>query len=75
MHKLAVKWYQRGLDSPGYSEVEYQGLRFDLAQAYELLGETDRALEVFQEVYGISANYRNVARKVKELQDRKMDKL
>jgi tetratricopeptide (TPR) repeat protein len=71
MHKLAVKWYQRGLDSPGYSEHEYQGLRFDLAQAYELLGETDRALEVFQEVYGISANYRNVARKVKELQDRK----
>lgn len=71
MHKLAVKWYQRGLDSPGYSEEEYQGLRFDLAQAYESLGETDRALEVFQEVYGISANYRNVARKVKELQERK----
>ncbi|MCI0413556.1 tetratricopeptide repeat protein [bacterium] len=71
MHKLAVKWYQRGLDTPGYSEEEYQGLRFDLAQAYESMGETDRALEVFQEVYGVSANYRNVAKKVKELQDRK----
>jgi tetratricopeptide (TPR) repeat protein len=71
MHKLAVKWYQRGLDSPGYSEEEYQGLRFDLAEAYESLGETDRALEVFQEVYGISANYRNVAKKVKELQEKK----
>lgn len=71
MHKLAVKWYQRGLESPGYSEEEYQGLRFDLGQAYESLGETDRALEVFQEVYGVSANYRNVARKVKELRERK----
>ena len=71
MHKLAVKWYQRGLDSPGYGEDEYQGLRFDLAQAYESMGEMDRALEVFQEVYGVSANYRNVAKKVKELQDRK----
>jgi tetratricopeptide (TPR) repeat protein len=71
MHKLAVKWYQRGLDSTGYTEEEYQGLRFDLAQAYESMGETDRALEIFQEVYGFSANYRNVAKKVKELQERK----
>lgn len=72
MPKLAIKWYQKGLESPGYSEEEYQGLRFDLAQAHESLGETDRALEVFQEVYGISANYRNVAKKVKELQERKV---
>ena len=71
MHKLAVKWYQKGLETPGYSEDEYQGLRFDLAQSYEQLGETDRALEIFQEVYGISANYRNVAKRVKELQERK----
>jgi pilus assembly protein FimV len=71
MHKLAIKWYQRGLESPGYSEEEYQGVRFDLAQAYEAMGETDRALEVFHEVYGINATYRNVARKIKELQERK----
>jgi tetratricopeptide (TPR) repeat protein len=71
MHKLAIKWYQRGLESPGYSEDEYQGVRFDLAQAYESVGETERALEVFHEVYGINANYRNVARKIKELHERK----
>jgi len=71
MHKLAIKWYQRGLESPGYSEDEYQGLRFDLAQAHEAMGETERALEVFHEVYGINANYRNVSRKIKELQEQK----
>ena len=71
MHKLAIKWYQRGLESPGYSEDEYQGLRFDLAQAHEAVGEKDRALEVFHEVYGINANYRNVSRKIKELQEQK----
>jgi|GEM_PF-1455737 len=68
MPKLAVKWYQRGLEAPGYVEEEYQGLRYDLAEAHEAMGETDRALEILQEVYGISANYRNVARKIKELQ-------
>jgi tetratricopeptide (TPR) repeat protein len=67
--KLAVKWYQRGLEQPGCTEEEYQGLRFDLAQAYEILGEVGPALEAYQEVYGINAGYRNVAKKIKELQE------
>jgi len=74
MHKLAVKWYQKGLESPGYSEDEYQGLRYDLAEAYEAMGEDDRSLEVYQEVYGISANYRNVAKKIKDLQEKQSPK-
>jgi tetratricopeptide (TPR) repeat protein len=67
--KLAVKWYQRGLEQPGCSEEEYQGLRFDLAQAYETMGEKNQALEAYQEVYGMNAGYRNVAKKIKELQE------
>ena len=67
--KLAVKWYQRGLEQPGITEEEYQGLRFDLAQAYEITGEVDQALEAYQEVYGMNASYRNVAKKIKELQE------
>lgn len=69
MSKLAIKWYQRGLDTPGHTEDEYQGLRFELAQAHEASGEPDKALETYQEVYGINANYRNVSKKMKELQD------
>ena len=71
MPKLAIKWYQKGLETPGYSEEEYQGLRYDLAEAHESSGESDRALEIFQEVYGVNANYRNVAKKIKELQEKK----
>lgn len=67
--KLAVKWYQRGLEQPGITEEEYQGLRFDLAQAYETTGEVDQALEAYQEVYGMNASYRNVAKKIKALQE------
>ncbi len=71
MHKLAIKWYQKGLETPGYGEDEYQGVRFELAQAYEQMSETERAVEVYQEVYGINANYRNVSKKIKELRDKK----
>jgi pilus assembly protein FimV len=69
MQKLAIKWYKRGLQMQGYSEDEYQGLRFDLAQAYENMGERKKALEVYQEVYGVNAGYRNVSKKIKDLQD------
>lgn len=70
MNKLAVKWYQRGLDTPGYSDDEYQGLRFDLGQVEEASGDFAKALEIYQEVYGVNANYRNVSKKIKELQDK-----
>ncbi len=66
--KLAIKWYEKGLTTPGYSEEEYQSLRYDLAQTYELLGEWQKAYEIYLEVYSINSNYRNVAQKIKELE-------
>lgn len=70
MARPAAVWYKRGLDSPGRSEDEYQAMRFDLALAYEELGELDKALEYLQEVYAIDINYRNVANKIREIQDK-----
>jgi tetratricopeptide (TPR) repeat protein len=69
MPKLALKWYQKGLETQGHAEEEYQGLRFDLAHAYEVMGEMDKALEIYYEIYGANANYRNVAKKIKEIQE------
>lgn len=69
MPKLAVKWYQRGLETGGYTEEEYLGLKYEMAQAYELMSEFDKALEYYQEVYGVNAGYRNVTKKVKEIND------
>ena len=69
MPKLAVKWYQRGLETGGFTEEEYLGLKYEMAQAYELLSEFDKALEYYQEVYGVNAGYRNVTKKVKEIND------
>jgi hypothetical protein len=67
MPKLAVKWYEKGLAAPGRGEEEYYGLRYDLGEALEASGETERALQTFEEIYGWNATFRDVATKVREL--------
>ena len=67
MPKLAVKWFEKGLQAPGRSDEEYQGLRYDLASALEQAGENGRALALFTELYGQNAGFRDVAEKVRQL--------
>ena len=67
MPKLAVKWIEKGLQAEGRTEQEYQGLRYDLAGAVEAAGDPARALEIYTELYGQDAGFRDVADKVREL--------
>jgi tetratricopeptide (TPR) repeat protein len=67
MPKLAIKWFDKGLKTPGRREEEYQGLRYDLATAHEAAGDLDTALGLFTELYGQDANFRDVAAKLREL--------
>jgi len=67
MPKLAVKWFEKGLQARDRSEEEYQGLRYDLASALEASGENERALEIFTELYGQNARFRDVEDKVRQL--------
>jgi hypothetical protein len=67
MPKLAIKWFEKGLRVTGRSEEEYQGLRYDLAAAHEAAGDMDTALNLYTELYGQDANFRDVAAKVREL--------
>src|SRR5205085_451794 len=69
--RAAALWFQKGLAAPGHSEEEYQALRYELGTAYEQLGELDRAIDTFQEVYGIDVSYRGVADRLRELQAQK----
>lgn len=66
--RLAVMWFKKGLEAPGHTEDEYQALRYELGTAYERMGDLERALESFTEVYGINVSYRGVADKLRELQ-------
>ena len=65
---VAVMWFERGLKIPNRLEDEYQALRFEIGICYEEMGELDKAIEVFTQVYGIDVNYRKVGDKIKQLQ-------
>ena len=67
MPKLAVKWFEKGLEAPGRRDEEYQALRYDLAMAHESAGDAQEALVLFTELYGQDANFRDVATKVRDL--------
>ncbi|HKA20158.1 MAG TPA: tetratricopeptide repeat protein [Blastocatellia bacterium] len=66
--KVAIMWFERGLKIPNRAEDEYQALRYEIGICYEEMGEIDKAIEAFTQVYGIDVNYRRVGDKIKELQ-------
>lgn len=67
MPEAAVLWFKKGLSAPGHSEDEYQAMRYELASAYEQLGDFKHAREFYTEVYGVDVSYREVADKLSQL--------
>jgi tetratricopeptide (TPR) repeat protein len=70
MPKLAVKWFEKGLASPGRTEEEYLGLRYDLASALEQADALDEGLAHFEEVYSQDAAFRDVAERIQRLREK-----
>jgi tetratricopeptide (TPR) repeat protein len=70
MPRPAVMWYRKGLDVQGRTEDEYQALRYDLASAYESLGDFQSSYELFSEVYAVDINYRGVSERISKVQSR-----
>lgn len=68
--QVAVKWFTKGLSSPGRNEETYQAMRYDLGCAHEMAGNEKAALETFLDVYGININYRDVSEKIENLKIR-----
>jgi len=68
--QLALKWFSDGLNAKGASEDERQALRYELAAAYEHVGELNRAIALFTEVYGKNVSYRGVSERLRALQQR-----
>ncbi len=67
MPRSALRWCQAGLAVTGISEHEAQALRYDMALAYSSIGDSDRALECFDQIYKTDPNYRDVALKIDSL--------
>jgi tetratricopeptide (TPR) repeat protein len=70
MAPIAVKWYCRALETPGLDEETLLALQYDLGVAYEQAGDARRALEKFIEVYGQNIDFRDVAEKIRILQQK-----
>lgn len=70
MPEAAVLWFKKGLSAPGHTEDEYQALRYELASAYEQLGDLKQAREFYTEVYGVDVSYREVAEKLSQLRQK-----
>jgi tetratricopeptide (TPR) repeat protein len=71
MPRAAVLWFKKGIESPGRSADEYKALQYELGSAYDQMGDLNRAIEVFTEVYGVDVDYRDIADKLQDLQTRK----
>jgi tetratricopeptide (TPR) repeat protein len=69
MPQLAIKWYGKGLATPGIRESDTAGLLYDLGRVYQDTGDVNLAYETFLEVYGINTNYRDVVERVRLLEE------
>jgi len=70
MPAIAAKWYIRALETPGLNEESVLALQYDLGVAYEQAGDTRTALEKFSEVYSQNIDFRDVAEKIRTLQQK-----
>jgi tetratricopeptide (TPR) repeat protein len=70
MPAIAAKWYGRALEFPGLDEESTMALQYDLGVAYEQAGDTRTALEKFSEVYSQNIDFRDVAEKIRTLQQK-----
>ncbi|MBI1941458.1 MAG: tetratricopeptide repeat protein [Acidobacteria bacterium] len=70
MPAIAAKWYTRALESPEIDEEATLALQYDLGLAYESAGDMRTALAKFSEVYSQNIDYRDVAEKIRQLQQK-----
>ncbi len=66
----AVQELTRALELPGHGPDETISIRYNLGMAHERLGNLDRALQHFEEVYVLNVDFLKVATKVRELKQR-----
>ena len=69
MPNLALMWYRRALETPNLSDEERQAMLYETANAYEMGGETPKALEYFEQIYAVNVDYRDVSSRLEQLRD------
>ncbi|MEW6758539.1 MAG: hypothetical protein AB1347_09990, partial [Acidobacteriota bacterium] len=63
--ELAEKWYRKGLTAQGFPEEVMTGIKYDLADTLEEMGNGEEAGVLFREVYASDASYRDIRSRIK----------
>ncbi|MEP7075674.1 MAG: tetratricopeptide repeat protein [Acidobacteriota bacterium] len=67
MAKLALKWYNRALETPNLNPDEKKGIWYELAEAHEVDGDHDNAARFFEQVYAEDVDFRDVGNRIQNL--------
>jgi tetratricopeptide (TPR) repeat protein len=60
MPSIALMWYKRGLEAKNLTEEETYALQYELANAYEMAGDKQKASEYFEQIYAMNVSFRDV---------------
>ncbi len=61
------KWFKRAIQVKGQSQEDYLGVKYELANLYDIKGEKEKAVELLREILQIDPNFRDVKAKIKQL--------
>jgi len=67
MAKLALKWFNRALETPGLNSDEKKGIWYELGEAYQVDGDPDNAARYFEQVYAEDVDFRDVGTRLQNL--------
>jgi tetratricopeptide (TPR) repeat protein len=67
MPNLALMWYRRGLEVADLNDEEKQALFYEIACAFEIGGDNEKAFEYFEKIYAENVDYRDVSQRLKNL--------
>ncbi len=70
-HVEAAEWYQKALVAPDLSPDARTALRYELAVAFERIGDRDQAVELFEQIARLDPGYRDVAARLANLSERR----
>jgi hypothetical protein len=67
MAKLALKWFNRALETPNLSIDEKMGIWYELAMAHDADGDHEHAARFFEQVYAEDVDYRDIAERMRNV--------
>ena len=67
--QLAIRQLSKGLALIGADTEDSLGIKYNLALAYEIAGDTVNARRFFEDVYVVDVTFREVAEKIRKLSD------